>query len=98
MSEHTPSEKDVRSYYVGQRFQNATYAGKRSPSIVERYAEFDRWLAAVVRDAKVAALREAAEGINGEARLLQCPRPETRAQSWLLDRADQIETERNKNA
>lgn len=53
MTDYTPTTERIREFYVGQRFQSELYAGRPAPGIVERYAEFDRWLSA--HDAEVRA-------------------------------------------
>ena len=53
MTDYTPTTERIREFYVRQRFQSEIYAGRPAPGIWERYAEFDRWLAA--HDAEVRA-------------------------------------------
>lgn len=60
MTGYTPTTEDVRGDYIAH---SATYAGKPSS---ESGAEFDRWLADVIRKAKEQAWEEGitASGIN----------------------------------
>ena len=65
---YTPTTDEVRKAYVCQEIRELDLRGKYDPSDDVRVAaEFDRWLAALIREAKAEALEEAANAwqING---------------------------------
>lgn len=60
MSEYTPTTEEVRRLYV----RHCSLRGRtKYPPLEELEAEFDRWLAALIREAKAEALNEAAEHV-----------------------------------
>lgn len=59
---YTPDTSQVREFYVDQRFQVEAYSEACPTGIVERYAEFDRWLGQLLYEAWDAGLQE---GLGG---------------------------------
>ena len=68
---YTPTTQHVQNAYVDTRYNLASEQDEFPPPIMERYAEFDRWLATIEAAAEqrgaIKALRDAATQMENTA-------------------------------
>ena len=100
--EYTPTTQYLQNAYVDTRYNLAAEQGEFPPPIMERYAEFDRWLAehdatveaAAEQRGAIKALRDAADEFAPEwpdKPDLSATRGVSQTRKWLRNRADQME-------